>query len=107
MNSLGDSMSHYDSIREEQREQYFAALLKEDPKNSAYDSVNKPKHYVNHPSGVECIEITEHLNFCVGNAIKYLWRCDSKHESPLEDLKKARWYIDREIKRLESENAKS
>lgn len=65
------------------------------------DVVNHPKHYTVHPSGVECIQITEHMNFCLGNAIKYLWRAGDKHESPLEDLKKARWYIDREIKRLE------
>jgi len=64
------------------------------------DPVNHPKHYTEHPSGVECIEITEHMNFCVGNAIKYLWRCGLKGER-IEDLKKARWYIDREIARVQ------
>ena len=63
------------------------------------DPVNHPKHYTEHPSGVECIEITEHLNFCVGNAIKYLWRAGLKGEQ-IEDLRKARWYIDREIARI-------
>jgi len=63
------------------------------------DTVNNPKHYTSHPSGVECIEITEHLNFCIGNAIKYLWRAGLKGEQ-IEDLRKARWYIDREIARL-------
>ena len=63
------------------------------------DPVNHPKHYTEHPSGVECIEITEHLNFCVGNAIKYLWRAGLKGEQ-VEDLRKARWYIDREIARI-------
>jgi len=63
------------------------------------DTVNNPKHYTSHPSGVECIEITEHMNFCVGNAIKYLWRAGLKGEQ-VEDLRKARWYIDREIARL-------
>ena len=62
------------------------------------DPVNKPAHYTAHPSGVECITITEHLSFCVGNAIKYLWRADLKGNA-LEDLKKARYYVDREIKR--------
>jgi hypothetical protein len=62
-----------------------------------HDMVNHPPHYTEHPSGVECIQVTEHMNFCVGNAIKYLWRCDKKNG--LEDLKKARWYIDREIER--------
>ena len=38
------------------------------------DTVNHPAHYNTHPSGVECIEITEHFNFNIGNAIKYLWR---------------------------------
>lgn len=63
------------------------------------DPVNHPKHYTSHPSGVECIEITEHLNFCIGNAIKYLWRAGLKGEQ-VEDLRKARWYIDREISRI-------
>ena len=63
------------------------------------DPVNHPKHYTEHPSGVECIEITEHMNFCVGNAIKYLWRAGLKGEQ-VEDLRKARWYIYREIARI-------
>ena len=63
------------------------------------DPVNHPKHYTEHPSGVECIEITEHMNFCVGNAIKYLWRAGLKG-AQVEDLRKARWYIDREIARI-------
>ena len=63
------------------------------------DPVNHPKHYTEHPSGVECIEITEYMNFWVGNAIKYLWRAGLKGEQ-VEDLRKARWYIDREIARI-------
>jgi len=62
------------------------------------DLVNKPPHYRKHPSGVECIQITEHLNFCLGNAIKYIWRADSK-DNAQEDLEKAKWYIDRELER--------
>jgi hypothetical protein len=65
------------------------------------DPVNHPKHYNSHPSGVECITIVEHMGFCIGNAIKYLWRADKKGP-PIEDLKKARWYIDREIQRREA-----
>lgn len=64
------------------------------------DTVNHPPHYTSHPSGVECIQVTEHMNFCRGNALKYLWRAGSKGDE-LEDLRKARWYIDREIARLE------
>lgn len=66
--------------------------------DTKHDPVNHPKHYTGHPSGVECITITEHLNFCLGNAIKYIWRAGEKGDA-LEDLKKARWYLDREITR--------
>ncbi len=59
------------------------------------DSINPP-HYRKHPSGVECITITEHMGFCLGNAIKYIWRADEKGRA-IEDLKKAVWYIEREI----------
>lgn len=60
------------------------------------DAVNHPAHYRSHPSGVECIQITEHMGFCLGNAIKYIWRADLKNDA-IEDLEKARWYIEREI----------
>lgn len=63
------------------------------------DAIN-PSHYRRHPSGIECIEITRHLNFNVGNAIKYLWRHMDKGD-PVENLKKAQWYIDDEIRRLQ------
>lgn len=63
------------------------------------DSVNSPSHYRSHPSGVECIQIAEHMNFNRGNALKYLWRAGEK-QNEVEDLKKARWYLDREIARL-------
>jgi len=65
------------------------------------DTVNHPPHYTAHPSGVECIQITEHMNFCLGNAVKYIWRADLKHDA-IEDLKKAVWYVNREIKRREN-----
>ena len=64
------------------------------------DPVNHPKHYTAHPSGVECIQITEHMNFNLGNAVKYIWRAGQKTDL-LEDLKKARWYLDREIQRIQ------
>lgn len=72
---------------------------------STQDLVNHPPHYTAHPSGVECIQVAEHFNFCVGNAIKYLWRAGLKGDQ-LEDLRKARWYVDREIVRLEKGGAK-
>ena len=62
------------------------------------DNVNHPAHYLQHPSGIEVIQITEHLNFCLGNAVKYILRADHKGK-PIEDLNKARWYIEREITR--------
>lgn len=71
------------------------------------DNINHPSHYTSHPSGRECIDIAEHHDFCIGNAIKYLWRAGlksedgiSKKEKQIEDLKKAIWYIKREIKHL-------
>ena len=63
--------------------------------------IERPKHYTEHPSGIECITITEHMPFCLGNVIKYVWRAGLKGDR-LEDLKKARWYLDREIKRIEN-----
>lgn len=65
------------------------------------DAVNHPQHYTGHPSGVECIDVAEHFNFNRGNALKYLWRADSKGNE-IEDLRKAAWYLNREIQRLAS-----
>jgi len=62
------------------------------------DAIN-PNHYKAHPSGVEAITITEGFNFNVGNAIKYLWRAGLKGDA-VEDLRKAAWYVDREITRI-------
>lgn len=81
------------------------------------DTVNHPQHYNSHPSGVECITITEHMTFNAGNAVKYLWRAGLKavhagennnnleshviRRKHVEDLRKAAWYINREIERLD------
>ena len=65
------------------------------------DFVNHPPHYTSDPSGVECLEITRWRNFNIGNAIKYLWRAGIKDDTKtIEDLKKAVFYINDEIKRL-------
>lgn len=71
------------------------------------DNVNHPKHYTSDPSGIECIDITRHRNFNIGNAIKYLWRAGLKIDADkssinkqIEDLEKAVWYIVDEIHRL-------
>ena len=68
-----------------------------------HDPVNHPKHYTSHPSGVECITITRHMPFNIGNAIKYLWRAGQK-DSEIQDLEKAVWYIKDEIQRLQGKN---
>lgn len=69
--------------------------------NQEWDNVNKPKHYNSHPSGIECIQITEHMGFNIGNVIKYAWRADLKNG--VEDLEKAAWYLQREIKKRKSQ----
>ncbi len=78
-------------------------------------NVDHPSHYNANPSGIECIEVVRHMNFNVGNAIKYLWRAGFKNvggpeadmvrrrqdrAKHIEDLEKAAWYIEDEIKRL-------
>lgn len=63
------------------------------------DPIN-PAHYRKHPSGIECIDITRHMNFNIGNAVKYIWRHADKGD-PIENLKKAQWYLDDEIRRLQ------
>lgn len=71
------------------------------------DNVNHPKHYISDPSGIECIDVTRHRNFNIGNAIKYLWRAGLKEDKDrkiidkqVEDLNKAVWYLVDEIHRL-------
>ncbi|WP_228133062.1 DUF3310 domain-containing protein [Alkanindiges illinoisensis] len=68
------------------------------------DPVNHPSHYTSDPSGIECIQITRHRNFNIGNAIKYLWHAGLKDQSAtVQDLQKAIWYINDEIERLKGE----
>ena len=74
-------------------------------------NVNHPKHYNSDPSGIECIEVVKHRDFCIGNAIKYLWRAGLKEEEGLtnkekqiEDLQKAIWYINKEIELIKDDN---
>ena len=66
------------------------------------DNIEHPKHYTSHPSGIECIQITRHMGFNLGNAVKYIWRADLKNDA-LEDLEKAVWYLMDEIKKRKSE----
>jgi hypothetical protein len=68
------------------------------------DNINHPPHYTSHPSGIECISITRHMGFNLGNVLKYVWRADLKGDD-LADLRKAEWYIRDEIKRRQSVKA--
>ena len=72
------------------------------PRRRPFDTVNHPKHYNAHPSGVECITVVEHMGFNLGNAIKYIWRADEKGNA-IEDLEKARWYVEREITKRQNQ----
>ena len=76
----------------------FLANFEPVPQSST-DMINHPPHYKDE-SGIECIEVTQHMRFCEGNCFKYVYRAGSK-ENLIEDLKKAAWYINREIKRRE------
>ena len=93
--SVDGVKSHWSRVKWDRKPHTQAEILKRVWAKD--DAVNHPSHYTAHPSGVECITVTEHFNFNVGNAIKYLWRAD--HKAGLEDLKKAEWYVAREIKR--------
>jgi hypothetical protein len=81
-------------------EQAYGLVYRSRYKDPNNDPVNSPVHYTSHPSGVECICITEHMGFCLGNAIKYIWRADEKGNA-IEDLRKAAYYINREIEKRE------
>jgi hypothetical protein len=64
------------------------------------DPVHSPAHYTAY-KGLQVIDLTEQLNFCRGNAVKYIARAGLKDPArEVEDLEKARWYIDREISRI-------
>lgn len=69
------------------------------------DDINHPIHYNSHPSGVECITITEHMNYCLGNAVKYIWRAGLKGPDAEKDLKKAVFYLNQEIDRIGRDRA--
>lgn len=75
------------------------------PVEQSLDLVQRPSHYNSHPSGVECFKIVRHMNFCVGGAVKYLWRAGLKGdgvEAELTDLRKAKRLIEEEIDRVEA-----
>jgi hypothetical protein len=102
-NSLGRDS---DQRADEERDPAFREAEKAQAVSDE-DAVNHPAHYAGHPAfceqcekQIECIDVAEHLSFNIGNSLKYLWRHGMKGD-PIEDLKKAQWYIEREIHRLE------
>jgi len=100
INSLTTHLGANNACRE-----FFSKEINDAPFSLAEDPINHPVHYTNAQAScpkckaaVECIDVTRHLNFNLGNAIKYIWRCDSKG-NPEKDLQKAIWYLQDEIKR--------
>ncbi len=86
-----------------QEECEYAAALEAAPfkGGEADDPVSHPSHYTSHPSGIECIDISKFHSFCIGNAIKYIWRHKDKGR-PAEDLRKAIWYLQKELEFYEA-----
>lgn len=88
-----------DYFNEHEAEEFFFATavqeVEEIPQQTN-DAVNNPTHYTSHPSGIECIDVTRHMSFNLGNATKYIWRCDLKKDA-IEDLRKAIFYLNDEI----------
>ena len=73
------------------------------------NNVNHPSHYTSHPSGIECIQIARYYDFDIGNVFKYIWRAGLKKDADLtdiqkeiEDLEKAKWYLEDKINQLKS-----
>jgi hypothetical protein len=82
------------------RVHYHNACWSSLDKDPTPDPVNHPDHYTWLPNGVEVIDITKHLPFCLGNVVKYTLRADRKGRA-IEDLKKAQTYLRYEIERRE------
>ena len=86
------------------------AISLEGASKSIPKTIEHPSHYTSHPSGIECIEIAKYYDFCIGSAIKYLWRAGLKSEEgkstkekEIEDLKKAITFIQFKIDTLTKE----
>jgi len=67
--------------------------------------VDHPSHYGGKDNPYEAIKVIEawDLGFCLGNVVKYISRAGKKTNSPVEDLKKAMWYLEREISKNEQQ----
>lgn len=95
--------------------QLLKCFIERNDKEQKSDSVNHPQHYtwLKELCGIEVIDITRHMNFCCGNALKYILRAGHKKDASLtdtekqiEDLKKAIWYLKDEIKRITDNKTK-
>lgn len=102
----GQKVTHMQGILRD--ENFFVEVKPVKAEVPVGDNVNHPKWYNQHPSGIECIEVARHYCFAIGNAIKYLWRAGLKVEEGLankqkeiEDLEKAKWYINDRINQLQ------
>ena len=92
----------FDSIRPV--ELVEAANVAQEETNEAPDAIN-PAHYQGFSNGAQVVDITEHLSFSAGNAIKYLARAGKKDPAKhVEDLEKAAWFVQREIQRVKAGN---
>ena len=96
--------------------QLLKCLIDRNEKEQKNDNVNHPQHYtwLKELCGIEVIDITRHMNFCLGCALKYILRAGHKKDASLtdtekhiEDLNKAIWYIQDEIKRINKLNDKT
>lgn len=114
MSSTGKSVTFLESGNERLGHiggMFWPIKIVEEGDGELDDSVNHPAHYTNDPSGVECLQITRHRNFNIGNAIKYIWRSGLKPDAKLddaekqiEDLRKAIFYINDEIERIQNDS---
>lgn len=87
--------------RIEEREVLNNNYIKISTPNKEVDMVNNPPHYKGLPKGLEVIDLTENMDFCLGNTIKYIFRAGKKDPSKeIEDLEKAQYYLSRKIKIL-------
>ena len=94
----GDSISIHDPIAYYERVTKAIDEIDQNADKPIPDNVNHPEHY--ETGKFECIEVMQEAlgadvtkDFCLGNAFKYIYRCQKKHESPVEDVKKAQWYL--------------
>lgn len=82
-------------------------MCKQNMETNQKNNVNHPSHYTSHPSGIECIDIARYYDFDIGNVFKYIWRAGLKKDAGLpdiqkeiEDLEKAKWYLEDKINQL-------